>query len=346
MKKYIYLFLTISCLTGLVACSDDDNEYVSGSSSIQIVSSDVLFQAAASEGTVVFSATGDVTVSTDRDWCTASISGNTVNVSVPENGNLEGRAALLTLYCGSDSVNVSVQQTGLVFQVSAGSSIITDSNEAHSVTYDVNTNVNLTISTDSDWFTASVDGDELTVTFQENTTGYPRTGSLTYASETFSGSMDVTQYSLEENFTGTCYLVYYNSSGSMYYLNGELSSSALYLPDLDWTLPLSFDSEALKYVLSNPELVGTYEDYYVYSILGGGGYITYLTSVSAEWIPSYDKENSVTYFDLTDNGSWTRTVERLYFYACTGFPSSSTRVRSLISMYYPSIWLFNETTTE
>ncbi|MDO4163270.1 MAG: BACON domain-containing protein [Bacteroides sp.] len=347
MKKFIYIFLTISGLTGLTACSDDESTYSSSESSIEIISSDVLFQAAAGEGTVEFSATGDVTVTTDRDWCTASISGNTVNVSVTENGNLEGRASLLTLYCGTDSVNVSVQQTGLIFQLSAGSSILTDSDEAHSLTYTVNTNVDLTISTDSDWFTASIDGDELTVTFTENTTGHIRTGTLTYASTTFSGEMEVTQYEFANDLAGDCYLIYYNSSGTMYSMAGELSETGLYLTEKDWTVALTFDSETMEMVIPNAQLAGTSGDYYVYDILGGGGYITYSTTVSADMVISYDSEEGVTYFELTDNGSWSsRAVERLYFYTFTGTPSSSTRVSNQASMYYPCIYRYDPTTTE
>lgn len=341
MKKYLYLFLTMICAAGFVACSDDDDD-VEGAS-LRIVSSNVLFQAAPGTGTVEFYANGTVTAETDREWCTASISGNTVHVAVTENGSLEGRSSLLTLRCGADSVNVTVQQTGLVFQVSAGSSITTDSDEAHTLTYTMNTNVNLTFEADADWFSAAINGDELQITFTENTTGHIRMGTLQYHSETFADAIKVVQYDFDKDIAGTCYFVGYSSSGSFQYLNAVLSRTEITLPDYEWTFPVTFDEERMSFNMPNASLMGTYSSYYVYNIVVGNTYMSYSTSISVDGKVEYDADEQLTYIDFVDNGSWSSdTVQGMYLYAFkAASPTSANRYGLLMLFYNPSIWRFD-----
>lgn len=342
MKKYIYYVLVILCTAGFNACSSDDDDYLESGQSIQITKSEVLFQAAASTGVVEFAAIGTVTATTDRDWCTASVSGNSVNVSVTENGSLEGRTSLLTLKCGADSINVTVQQTGLVFQVSAGSSIITDSDSEHTVAYGLNANVSLTFESDADWFSAVADGDSLRVSFKENTAGHLRKGMLTYKSATFTGSIDLIQYEFEKDIAGPCYLYYLNRNGQTAAMNAVLSETGLELPDFGWFMPLTFDKTQMKLIMPNGSYLGDYQNYYIYNIVEGGGFVFFANSVTMDMPILYDEESGLTYMDFLDNGTCTYEVECLHFYAFNSHTlSGNSMVGSLVALYYPSIYRFD-----
>jgi hypothetical protein len=81
-------------ITGAVftaSCSSNDNydEYVNNTSSVTIVKSDVIFDANANTGTVVYNAPGTVEAVSSSDWMTASVNGNTVTVNVEPNGSSE-----------------------------------------------------------------------------------------------------------------------------------------------------------------------------------------------------------------------------------------------------------------
>lgn len=338
MKRHIYYLLAALVVAGFTACSEDKDWGIENESLIQVIKSDVLFQAAAGTGTVVFNASEAVTVETDCSWCTATINGNTVNVSVTENGNLEGRTSQLILRCGSDSVHVMVQQTGLVFQLSAGSEIATNSDEAHSLTYEMSANVPLTFEPDGDWFNVTSDGEQLIINFKENTTGHARIGILKYSSETFSGSLKVTQYDFDKDIAGPCYLTFYTQAGKFQAMNAVLSETGLTLPDYGWTIPVTFEPEKVRFVMYNAREMGEFEGNNVYNIVEGSGYYTWSATVYMLFPLDYDAESGITFFDMQDTGTWSRPIDFMSFRVFNGAPSSATSVGSLLKLYNPSIW--------
>ena len=340
MKRYLFYLLAASLLAGFTACSEDEDWGVDGESLIHVTESNVLFQAGAGNGTVVFDAAGQVTVETDREWCTATVNGNTVNVSVTENGNLEGRSSQLVLRCGSDAAYVTVQQLGLMFQLSAGSEIVTSSDEAHSLTYEMSSNVPLTFEPDGDWFSAVSDGEHLTVNFKENTSGHARVGTLRYSSETFSDSLKVTQYDFDKDIAGPCILTFYSSAdgGNLQGLNAVLSKTQLSIPAYNWTIPVTFDSEKARFTMYNGAAMGTYQGYNIYNTVLGGGYYTWSTTVYVLFPLGYDAESGITFFDMQDAGTWTYPIECMMFYAFNGTATNSSAVDSVLRLYSPSIW--------
>lgn len=341
MKKYVYYLLAVLVVAGFVACSEDNDFGVERESRIHIVKSDVLFQAAAGIGTVEFEATGLVGVETDRDWCTATVSGNTVNVAVTENGNLEGRSAQLTLRCGEDAVHVTVQQTGLVFQLSTGSMIVADSNKAHTLTYKMTSNVPLNFESSADWFSVTVEGEHLLVTFKENNTGHARIGNLMYSSNTVSQSLQVVQYEFDKDIAGPCLLTFTTAEGEFQYLNAVLSETELSIPALKWSIPVVHDKEKARLVMHCGQYMGDYSNYKVYNVALGGDYITWSEDVYVNFPIAYDEKKGITYFNLQDGGSWSYPVEALWFYAFTGEPSSDTMAGWLFQLYDASIWRYD-----
>ncbi|MDD7597853.1 MAG: BACON domain-containing protein [Prevotella sp.] len=119
MKK-IYSFLLLAAFTlAFSACSDDQDQVgseYSRESTVKVTSSNLVFSAAAGTGTLVFEAPSTATVSVDTQWASAVVNGNKVDVSVKKNPKLEGRSALLTIKCGDDSTQVTVQQRGMMFK--------------------------------------------------------------------------------------------------------------------------------------------------------------------------------------------------------------------------------------
>ena len=62
--------------------------------------------------------TDPVTVtSSDQGWVTTAVSGNTISVSVTENTSLDGRSSTLTIKAGSKTAEISVIQSGLIFDM-------------------------------------------------------------------------------------------------------------------------------------------------------------------------------------------------------------------------------------
>ena len=341
MRRHIFYLLAVPVLAGLAACSEKMEWDVDGESLIHVTKSDVLFEAAAGNGTVVFEAAGEVTAETDRDWCSATVDGNTVNVSVTENGSLEGRSSQLVLRCGTDSVHVTVQQIGLRFQLSAGGEIVTGSDDEHSLTYDMSSNVPLTFEPDGDWFSVASDGEHLTVNFKENTSGHARIGILRYSSDTFSDSLKVTQYDFDKDIAGPCILTFYETAegeGGLMGLNAVLSRTALSIPAYGWTIPVTFDSEKARFTMNNGSAMGTYQGYNIYNTVLGGGYYTWSTSVCVLFPLGYDAEAGITFFDMQDAGTWTYPIECMMFYAFNGAAASASAVDSVLRLYAPSIW--------
>lgn len=100
----------------LTACSADDDlkGHVPSAPTIQVVSNDLLFTAPGGTSSVeVAVGSAALTATTDADWCTATVNGSVVTVSVQTNGDFEGRTAILTLKAGEAVRQLPVQQLGM-----------------------------------------------------------------------------------------------------------------------------------------------------------------------------------------------------------------------------------------
>lgn len=152
MKKIPIIFSALLTVFMVSSCKDDEINPYSLGKTISVVSQSVIFDAPAATGTVVVASDGgSITASADAPWATVSVSGNTVNVSVTENDNINGRSSLLTIKNGSDSVNVTIQQRGFVFRLDAGS--ITADDDAQEKSFGLIHNTDVSIKTSVDWLT-------------------------------------------------------------------------------------------------------------------------------------------------------------------------------------------------
>ncbi len=261
MKKFFYIPVAMMMALAIGSCKDYDdsaNPY-EHFATITVDSTSVVFQAAPSTGFITVNAQNGITnVTSSADWCTATVSGNTVNLAVTQNDNLEGRSSQITIWSGSDSTHVTVQQLGFVFQLETGTadnSIVTN-DDAQSLPFYMKHNTEIAVSTSDDWLAPVVDGDSLRISLAENATGNPRQGFVYYSSGTMRDSISVTQFEADKDLVGNYNLWYTTSSSS----DPESSYPMTLSRDDDGTYALHFTSGSYsRYGFRIPVELGTDE---------------------------------------------------------------------------------------
>lgn len=139
MKKILYFLIPFLCI-GLVACSDDDSPV--GGTAIRIESADLDFTAEGGEGSITVAGSGAISAVSDKDWCTVSVEGTVVHVTVAGSEEITSRSAVVTITSGSESLEVPVVQAGLVANIGglsrffgyAGGEFVIETNTTYSVT--------------------------------------------------------------------------------------------------------------------------------------------------------------------------------------------------------------------
>lgn len=344
MKKILSLLAVSLVVIAFTSCSDDTENPYEQNPTLKVVSSDVVFDAPASTGTVVVSSeSGTLTATTSNSWATASVSGNTINVAVTENDNLEGRSSLLTIKNGIDSVNVTIQQLGKVFRLDVTSIMFDDAEGSQS--YEITHNIDATLTSSADWFSATISGDELVVTATANSTGHMRNGYLYIQTGDTKDSIRVVQCEFDNDLAGKCYFGGYDTDGKDYYLNAELKDSTagyfLKLTDYGFAIPIEYDESSASISISGGSPMGTYGSYYIGTCMWdiNEGYLTWSSSVSMSGLFNYYESSSATAVSIEDNGSWsgyTCSAIRFEAFKSSTF-TNSNRLGMLDAVIYPTI---------
>lgn len=316
MKKiFSILFLALGLLV-VASCSDDEtaNPYAH-ESTIAVDSSRVLFGASAATGSVhVNSPQGVTKVESSQPWCTATVNGSKIDVTVTQNDSYEGRAALLTIYSAAgDYVQVTVQQMGFVLQLSAGNSISVG-DEAATHAYGMKHNTEVTFSTDEDWMSATVVGDSLKITFTENTTQNMRSGWLKYQSGSIQDSIFVRQFDFDKDLLGYYGLMYYTAQGWRYLLaqmakktDGSYALQLMSEPfkTAGLEIPLTVDTQKATIKMFNLANLGTLEGNQILAMaMGDTGeetYYFYSPDISMDGTYSQGSDGTCTW-DFTATG--------------------------------------------
>lgn len=118
MKKITLLLFTAVCALAFAGCNDDEP---STAVSLEIVSSDIGFEASGGTGTISLNTTApSIEAASDKSWLTidtASPSGVTYTVGV--NDNALQRSAKITITAADQSRQVTILQNGARFDISA-----------------------------------------------------------------------------------------------------------------------------------------------------------------------------------------------------------------------------------
>lgn len=350
MKTFNKILVVCSAIMALASCEESFNPYAV-ESAVKVIKSDVTFQAPASTGTIEVEAEGAFTIECDSPWVSYEVSGSTITVSVAENGAITGRTAVLKIHCGEDVASIAVMQAGLIFECSAGSKIVVDSDDANSLSYSIKTNLKLTFTPSADWFSADLTEDGiLNINLTANNTGAVRTGYLTYASETMRDSLEVVQFAPAKDIAGEAYLFFYESANAeqqtYFPINIKEDMTGFTIPALGFEVPFEFDKSNMTLTFSNAAYYGTYGSYYVRGmLLSPDGYLTYSTTAWWDAPIEFDEDDSL----MAPMGGWdgtltnfSRGMAAMMFYAFNDQTtvSSAAAAGSLIRMYHPVIVRF------
>ncbi len=349
MKKIFSLLLFALCAISYTACTNEEGiEYVQ-ESSIKIVSRDVSFPAAASQGISEVEAPGEISVKTSgQGWCTTTVSGSTIQVNVEQNPGLEGRTSMLTIRCGADSTRIAVHQSGVIFELSAGSQIMAD-DKAATYSFDLTCNTELTLNSSEEWISVAVEDGKMNITLKENNTGHIRKGNITYTAGTYQDAIQVTQCEFDKDLAGD-YRLYFTDSedGKLKYLSTTLSKSgntySILLNGLNLTIPVAYNQKTRELTVNGGKYMGDYGSYKVHTVIWdtNEGYLTWDTSVSMAGTFEYGEEEDGKYTILSfkDNGSWGNYhPDAICLEAFTATPpSKETHLGSLMGMVEPFLY--------
>lgn len=341
MKKDIFGLLMLgACACGFTACSDDTENPYATESSIQILGSSLTFDAKQSTGSIHYSAPAAVTVTSSKDWCTAQLSGDSVIVNVAHNIDCNGRSASVVLRCGADSTVLAVLQNGVISKLEA-SILSRDNDDAATVAYAYQSNIDMRVLSTPTWLSASMDADSLYVDFSANATGHLRRGYVVYGNDAFVDSVEVFQADFDKDIAGTYEVSFYNDAAATIpnsAKNKTLSARGLRLTS-SLTLPIAFKDG--KFTVTTGDYIGTNVNrgttYYVYLAFGlpnnywsgyGAGY-----SLSSD--VNYDEQNGTTVaFTGTVSGSQVISLMMRRF-AANSFVEGNDAGTSYAQWYYP-----------
>lgn len=346
MKKIFSLVCMAAITLSFMACSDDDDAGAaySRTSTISVVKSDVLFSAKAGTGSVTVKAGAPLEVIDTCSWCKVTATNDsTVSVAVDLNANKSGRSSLLTIKSGVDSVNVTIQQEGFVFQTDLGT-VAAFGDEATEQSYAMACNGDPEITSTADWLSVTTRNDSLIVSAEENNTGVIRKGYVKFTYGDFKDSLLVNQYDFDKDIAGDYYFAFYNSKGKMSYLASEFlkyeGEYYIALPGVDLVLPVKFDEKNCKVSFTAGSYMGEWVEegttYYAYSVLGSSeaGYITWSPTVSMA--ASFYSEDGYTLAEFEDTGSWNYVADYLSIQLFKKQETvSANRVGALINMFAP-----------
>ena len=137
------------------------------------------------------------------------------------------------------------------------------------------------------------------------------------------------------------------SDGLDYYINVSLSKESnaykIDIPDLELSIPVTFNQSDCSLIVKGGQYLGDYEPYKVYTTLWdtNEGYLTWSNTVSMTAGIDYLEEEGEGYTiaPFVDDGSWgTYHPDAIRFGAFSSTTlSSSTRVDALMAMINPSL---------
>jgi hypothetical protein len=181
-------------VASFTACSDDDssNPYAHESTVKVVGVSNLDLTSAGGEGYIVVDAPAGATVTSSKDWATATMVGDTVKVSVDLNSSLHDRNAVITIAANgtlsiSGGENTPVLTT-LNFTYNGPA-------QPYTVTGVTGT---ITAIENAGWLTTSVSGSAITITPQNNNSPQSRSAIVTvYDDDEVLGTIKVVQAGTE-----------------------------------------------------------------------------------------------------------------------------------------------------
>lgn len=296
----------------LISCGDDVS--APEEKTVTIVKSDLLFEPVGRTGSVEVDAQGAVTVELESDWCTASVDGHVVSVTVQDNESFEGRTALLNIYADGGHVQLPVQQRGMAL----GSLSVTDDhidNNGGHLSYYIRHDLPINLTTDDDWIHATMEGDSLLIDIDRNDGLFLRRGVLQYECAGITGELNIVQYDINM-ILGDWYLggdMGGASTGFRFYLtrdNGQYFMTIYKLDDwADKHIPVGFDEDRCELTLYNGSEINattnTVYSFYFYNSTGQVATSNDATMKARFYYNPYATASAGSHYaTLEDGGTW------------------------------------------
>lgn len=198
------------------ACTDNNGNDEAAAAPIRIVESDKTYQSQGDSGTITFEADGPVSVSTDQIWCSATLSGNKVTVTVDANHDVLTRSANVVFTLGDYTTKVNILQEGVVFAFfPEGYSYTLEWESGNEVRLLLDAQDEVTVTDCPSWLDTTVEDNYLVVKTNSNNYTNIKTGDVAFKMYDIAKKITVTQLQrlLEyDEYIGTWNMTYYNSS--------------------------------------------------------------------------------------------------------------------------------------
>lgn len=212
----IISLLAIVCMAG--SCGDKGYD-VSETPTFTIHNADVQYPAAGGSGTIDIEliGRGTPTVTAEKNWCHATISGSTITVSVDGHADSYSRESALTISLGGYTRTIGLYQGGMYFYVSNEGYGELGYNEGDQLRIPLTRDgdMNILVGEVPDWVSASVSGNELIITALEKNGWSKRSGtvSMQVGSQSKTATFVQTEHPLDyDSYLGTWLMTSYDAS--------------------------------------------------------------------------------------------------------------------------------------
>jgi hypothetical protein len=313
MMKNLLNILMLCCCIFLAACSNDDSPVDSG---LQVIAtSGIDFSAGGGEGTIVVSANGVISASSDQDWCSVTVEGSTVYVVAATSTEMTSRSALITISSESGFVEVPIVQSGLIIVMNEYNLYHSFTYEGGKLVYPFKTNTNYSIEYPEDaksWLSYEVDeaNNQILFTVSNNVSRTPRGAEIKLVVGEKETVLGISQIEVQrEDIVGQWNCSYVSGYADGQVLSGPISivddsETGLITTDLlvaqqsNAVLPLLFENGVLY--LKGNTIVGIYaQSYYMQTaVMGSDGYLWLLNSIA---VPQYKDGNLIYHFGYSYN---------------------------------------------
>ncbi len=342
MINRFFGILSLFAAIALVCSCEDDNIPEPAGTAIKIVSNNLLFGPQGGTGSLEFESEYPVEVYSEQPWCTVGVTGNTVTATVAEHVELENRYSSIILKAGDYSVRVVAQQNGVIIKADIDDKYLLD-DAAKTISFDVESNGEVSINSSEEWIRCSVDGSKATVEILENDSGHVRSGSFTCTCGKASRTVEVSQASVKDIY-GFYRLMGYNNNKQLVYLpaviyagnNENQIKVACSGDEFSWSFLGEFDPQTHTLTFDNSQYVGPLDisgtSFYVYLCMlsqASGGF-TWDASMKISASIGYDQQKQCTIIKnlpyKSSEGSGVTTYDSWVFAAfmkqdATGKPS-------------------------
>jgi len=314
-KIYQMCLMSIIGIFVLASCSSDEDYGYTHVNSVSVVKSDVIFSAGGGDGYIDVEAPGDISINYNPGWYQASVEGHRVNIKASINEHLVGRASQVTIFCGSDSINITIQQRGPVFKFSGDAEIGMTDLSAKNV-YTLEHDIPLDITTSEKWLHATLDGDQLIMTAEDNLTGHIRSGWVKYSKGEFADSIKVSQFDYDKDLSGKYDINYLDYNGSSAVEPVTMGRDAdgntiLTFDNYGLQVPIIVTSAGVLQVLAN-QYCGQHFGYYIFSsFTTATGAVIVMDRLGIE-SPFYYTDDKGTYTDLQAMHAWAESGAGTY----------------------------------